>query len=155
MTRPTAHPLNRGATWVVAADHGRARLFCAPVPGAPLQEVQAFLNPAARQPEQELAGDRPGRVVKGRGGPSRSLGQHETPKEHAAERFAEVISQRLRQARQGGALNKLYLIAEPGFLGLLRQHLDEATSALIAGSVDKDVTEESVEELRSLLPDSL
>jgi protein required for attachment to host cells len=155
MTRPTAQPLNRGATWVVAADHGRARLFCEPVPGAPLQEVQAFLNPAARQPEQALASDRPGRLVKGRGGPSRALGQHESPKEQAAERFAEVISQRLRQARQGGALNKLYLIAEPGFLGLLRQHLDAATGALIAGSVDKDVTEHSTDELRGLLPATL
>lgn len=155
MTRSTAHSPTRGATWVVAADQGRARLFCAPVPGAPLQEVQAFLNPAARQPEQQLASDRPGRVVKGRGGASRTLGQHETPKEHAAERFAEVICQRLRQARQGGALNKLYLIAEPGFLGLLRRHLDADTGARVAASVAKDVTEHSAEELRKLLPDPL
>ncbi|MDP3856136.1 MAG: host attachment protein [Stagnimonas sp.] len=154
MTR-TPHATDARAAWVVVADHGRARLFVAPQPAAPLQELETLLNPVAGQRESELVSDRPGRIVKGRGGSSRGVGQEQTHKARAADQFANAVCARLAKARQAGELGRLYLIAEPHFLGLLRQHMEPATTALIAGEIDKDVTQRSAEDLRELLPRQL
>lgn len=154
MTR-TAHYNDARAAWLVAADHNRARLFFAPVPTAPLQEVEDLVNPTALQREGELVSDRPGHIVKGLGGPGRSVGQHESHKERAAEQFAGSVCEHLSKARSDGKLGRLYVIAEPAFLGLLRQHMDDATKALIVAEIGKDVTKRSAAELRDLLPHQL
>lgn len=151
----TVHSNKAHAVWVVVADHSCARLFQALVPTAPLQEIQDLVNPIAHQREGELVSDRPGHVVKGRGGPSRTVGQHETHKDRAADQFANTVCRRLSQARLDGSMGKLYVMAEPEFLGLLRKHMDTATRAIIADEINKDVTKCSAAELRAMLPQAL
>lgn len=143
------------AAWIIAADHSRARVFCASTPTAPLQELENLLNPTARLREHDLVSSRPGRIVKGRGGHTRAVGQHESHKQRAAEQFASTVCERLDQARTAGELDRLYLIAESGFLGLLRAHMNPTTQALIADEINKDVTKHNAAELRSLLPQQL
>lgn len=155
MTTQTAKSTRPHAAWVVVADHSCARMFYASVPTAPLQEIQDLVNPIAHQFEKDLVSDRPGHVVKGRGGPSRTVGQHETHKDHAADQFANTVCKRLSQARLDGSMGKLYVIAEPEFLGLLRKHMDTATKAIIADEINKDVTKCSAAELRAMLPQAL
>lgn len=155
MTTSSAKSAPVHTAWVVAADHGRARLFQAQVPTAPLEEIQDLINPVAHQREADLVSDRPGHVVKGRGGPSRTVGQHESHKERAADLFANAVCHKLSQARVDGSMGKLYVIAEPEFLGLMRKHMDPATKALIADEINKDVTKHSAAELRALLPKAL
>lgn len=155
MSQQTAHPSQPHAAWVVAADHGRARLFFAPAPTAPLQELEDLVNPAARQRERDLVSDRPGHIVKGRDGPTRAVGQHGSHKERAADQFAGAVCQRLSQARVADSMGRLYVIAEPKFLGLMRKHMDPATQALVVDEIDKDVTRHSAAELRALLPRQL
>jgi protein required for attachment to host cells len=152
MSTQTAHTKDSRAAWVVAADHGRARIFCAPVPTAPLQEMQDLVNPVARQREHELVSDRPGNIVKGRGGHTRSVSPYESHKDRAAEQFAGSVCECLAQARVAGSMGRLYVIAEPDFLGMLRKHMDPATKALIADEISKDVTKHDAAELRALLP---
>jgi len=154
MTR-TAHSAPARSAWVVAADHSRARLFSAPVPNAPLQEMEDLLNPVAHQRESDLVSDRPGRIVKGMSGPGRGVGQHESHKDRAAEQFANTVCKRLAKARNAGEMGRLYVIAEPNFLGMIRNHMDPATKALIADEINKDVTERSAAELREMLPQQL
>lgn len=151
----TVHSNKAHAAWIVVADHSCARLFQALVPTAPLQEIEDLVNPVAHLREADLVSDRPGHVVKGRGGPSRTVGQHETHKDRAADQFANTVCSRLLQARLDGSMGKLYVIAEPGFLGLMRKHMDTATKALIADEINKDVTKYSAAELRALLPQAL
>lgn len=154
MTR-IAHATDARTTWVVAADQSRARLFSAAVPNAPLQEMEDLLNPVAHQRETDLVSDRPGRIVKGMSGPGRGVGQNESHKGRAAEQFASTVCKRLAKARNAGKLGRLYVIAEPHFLGMMRNHMDPATKALIADEINKDVTERSAAELREMLPNQL
>ena len=106
---------------VIVCNHSRARLFKADAHSL-TQELSDQVNPAARLRDQDLATDAPGRY---RGGGTN--GQQHTedprtaPREKAAEHFARDIAAAIEQAIAEHKLQKLYLIAEPNMLGLVRK----------------------------------
>ncbi|WP_296805566.1 host attachment protein, partial [Thiocapsa sp.] len=57
--------------------------------------------------------------------------------------------------RNKGELQKLYVIAAPAFLGMLRKHQSPSLKQLVAGEVDKNLTTHSPEAIRKSLPDFL
>ncbi|MBI2383489.1 MAG: host attachment protein [Gammaproteobacteria bacterium] len=142
----------RAAPWVLVADHMRARLFCADGPRGALVEREGMVNPEFRLHEGELVSDRGGRLTHPvrRGGPALRAGA--SAREHSAETFARAVCDRLHAMRSGGALARLHLIAEPDFLGLLRERLDPATRRQVATEICKSLTRRSAEEIRARLP---
>jgi protein required for attachment to host cells len=122
--------------WVLVADHGRARLFRAATPTAPLEEVEDLINAEARVPERELASDGPGRLMGGapqRGTSHSAVQDPQSGHRHRAELFARRLAARLDELGRGGAISNLYVIAEPGFLGVLRAELPARVRAKVAG----------------------
>lgn len=140
--------------WVVVADHSRALLFEleSGKAMAPLVEREDLVNAEARMHTRELTSDLPGRIAKGRGGARATVQPAHTARDHSDEVFARRISQRLDAARTSGQLGKLYLIAEAGFLGLLRQQLTKETHKLVASEIAKGVTRMRSEDIRRCLP---
>jgi protein required for attachment to host cells len=141
-------------TWILVADAARARLFRVERPRGPLIEEADFVHPEDRLPEHELGSDDPGRV-KGPGGMQHSLGPDEGLKEKEAGRFAHDLAHHLRAGREQGRFRRLYVVAPPHFLGVLRQHVDEHTLALVIESFDKDLVRHGAEDIRKHLPERL
>lgn len=141
-------------TWILVADAARARLFCVDRPRGPLEELADFANPAERLPEHELGADDPGRV-RGPGGTQHAYGRDEGLRMQEERRFAQDLAKHLRAAREQGRFRRLYLVAAPQMLGILREVLDEHTSALVVASFDKDLVRHAVEDIRGHLPERL
>jgi protein required for attachment to host cells len=140
--------------WVLAADNSRARFFCAEKPRSPLEEVLDLVDPQARLHEGELLTDRDGRD-RSPGAQFHAVGSDRSLKSEGADRFAQQVCARLEDARNEGSFKRLYVVAAPTFLGLLRKHQSAPLRALVAGEVDKNLAGQPSEAIRSSLPDFL
>lgn len=143
--------------WVVAADSSRARLFQAEKPVGPLREIRDFVNPGGRLQERELVSDEKGRTFTegggdNTGGERRQTFEPPSEKEHQARRFAREIIEEVEKLRGRGELNKLHVLAEPGFLGHLREHYSQPLRKCIGEEVTNRSTQRTPEEIRELLP---
>lgn len=142
-------------TWVLVADNSRARFFTAEKAAGPLTEVQDLTYPEARLHEGDLVTDKNGRDRNPSTGSAHGVGSGGSAKQEGAGRFALMVCSELETARNGGSFHKLYIVAAPAFLGLLRKHQSSALKQLIAGEVDKNLTTQDPVTIRGHLPDYL
>ena len=141
-------------TWVVVADNSRARIFSADTPASQLCETETLTHPEARLHQGDLISDRPGRD-RNSGLGTHNMGHETDAKEESAIRFATEVCQRLEQARVNAQFNKLYIIAAPSFLGLIRKHQTPALKKTIAGEVSKNMAMKDATEIKKSLPEYL
>ena len=142
------------AAWVVVADTSRARIFSAEKPTGSLVEIQTLAHPEARLHQGDLVSDRPGRD-KSSGARSHDMGHETDAKEEEALRFASYVCETLECGRTNGRFNKLYVIAAPAFLGILRKHQSSSLQKLITNEVSKNLASHDVADIRRCLPDFL
>jgi len=140
--------------FVVVADACRARVFTADKPAGPLNEIETLSNPEARLHEGDLVSDRGGRESHG-GGASHGYNTANGAKSEAANRFAAEVCRHLEKGRTGNSISKLYVMAAPSFLGLLRKHQSEALRGLISDEISKDLSREAPDRIRAQLPEYL
>jgi len=139
--------------WVVAADASRARIFTADKPAGALNEIETLSNPEGRLHEGDLVSDRGGHAVGGSGGHAYST--ENQAKQEAANRFAAEVCKHLEQGRNSHAFGKLYVMAAPHFLGLLRKHQSDGLRGLISDEIASDLTTQSPDRIRAQLPEYL
>lgn len=140
------HPL----TWVVVADNCQAKIFRL-LKFPKLEEMTHLKHPESRLHNQDIISSKPGRGFQSVGN-SRSAYQQETePKQVEAIKFASEIAHFLYTASNKGEFNQLYIIAEPSFLGLLRQHINPHIQKIIIAEVPKELTSCSKESIEHLL----
>jgi protein required for attachment to host cells len=102
--------------------------------------------------ESELDSDRPGRGFSSATGTIRHALDHRFARhETEARRFANRVAARLGELQRSGRLAELVLVAEPHFLGLLRDSLDRATHATVTGEVPREYLQGSDAEVRALV----
>lgn len=144
-------------TWVVVAHQAGARFMEHKSGfGRHLILVHEIEHPEGRMRNQDIDSDRPGTASSGGHGTSRRAMQHEeTAHEHKASAFAQTIATELSKARAAGKFDSLILVAEPGFLGLLRDALDKATSQTVVDSVNKNLAVEKPNEVAQHLGNAL
>lgn len=136
-------------TMVIVASRTGARLLTLAGPGKPLQTWRELQHPEGRLMNREVNADRPGRVHD-RVGPARhAMAKEEPPHERSAADFAREVAQATEEARNAHAFDDVVLVAEPGFLGMLRQALDAVTNDRVRGTVQKDL---AAVETRDLAP---
>jgi protein required for attachment to host cells len=138
-------------TCVVVADRVRGRIFSAPKPKSPLEEIDDLVHPESRAHERDLTTDRPGRGP----GSHRAMGNANTARDHEAADFARELAARLESGRTHGEFEKLILIASPDFLGLLRKHLSPPLARMVTLEMPKVLTQLSAAEIREHLPEYL
>ena len=129
-------------TWVVAADTSRARIFLSEKPVSDLQEIQTLTHPEARLHEGDLISDT-------------TEGEPDEHKQTDADRFAAQVCATLEAGRKSGKFDKLYLVASPNFLGMLRKHQSSALKQILAGEVNKNLATQAPADIRKQLPDFL
>ncbi len=142
------------ATWVVAADASRARVFVAEKRTGPLVEMQDLVHPESRLKEQELVSDSPGRGRMPRGGRGHSMGHEHDAVENEVDRFAREIAAVLARGRESKQFRRLHVLAGPRLLGLLRRHVDAQTLAMMT-THEAIVTGEDAAAIRARLPRQL
>lgn len=112
--------------------------------------LRSLEYPAGRRRDQDIE----------QGHPQRSFDKHasgrvgtSSPHEHAAEAFAHDLADELRRGRLEHGVERIVLVAEPHFLGLVRAKLDEPTERLVVGTLPKDLVDSELEALREQLDD--
>ena len=141
-------------TWILVADAARARLFTVERPRGPLQELADFVNPEERLREHDIEADDRGSVA-GPGSRRHAFGENKDPKAEHARRFADELAEHLKQARTRDEFRRLYLVADPRFLGELRATLDEQTQRLVVAAIDKEISARDPADIRRHLPERL
>lgn len=127
--------------WVVVANSTVARIFKAETVNR-LKELETLIHPESRQLTSELVSDKQGRTFESTHSGTRSaMEPKHNPQAIEFDIFAKHLSEHLDSACENGLYKKLYLAANPAFLGLLRQHLNAKTMKAIASQIDKDITQ--------------
>jgi protein required for attachment to host cells len=142
------------STWILVADSSRARIFTADTPSSPLEEIKDFSHSEGRLHDREMTTGLPGKI-KSAGAGGHTFEQPTDPKKHEAEVFAHSVAQHLEEAHNANKFKQLLIIAEPSFLGLLRNQLPEQIKKLVSFELDKNITKHSAADIRQHLPEHL
>ena len=138
--------------WVLVADAGRARILKGVHMDGKLEEVEDLLNPGVRLQEHDAVSDRRGSVTQGAAGIGHAFEPRHSQAEISADEFAKKLCKRFEAVREAGKTGRIYLIADPSFLGLLRQHLSSAVRALVVEEIASDLTRRPMADIRQILP---
>jgi protein required for attachment to host cells len=140
-------------TWIVVADSSRARFF-SKNGRSPFTEVAGLIHPESRLHEQELTSDLPGSDGGGAGAGAQRHGRASkvSPKRHEAITFSKQVADHLESARSEGRFQRLFVVAPPAFLGLLRDHFSSALGTLVTGEVNKNLVLLKPDQIREQLP---
>jgi len=139
--------------WVVVADQSKARIFTVSDTSA-LLEAEELGHPEARELEQNLKSDRPGRSFDSKGKGRHAMSSPVEPAKQEAIRFAKQISDHIQLAHNEGRCGRLMLVAGPPLLGLLRENL-RSLSGMEISEVEKNLGQYDAVEIRNHLPKRL
>ena len=140
--------------WVVVADKSKARIFTVADPRGALLDEVVLEHPQAREREQALTSDRPGRSFDSKGQGRHAMGTSVEPDQQETIRFAKQIADHVQAAYNEGRCDRLLLVAGPPLLGLLREPLKTLTGLRIS-EVDKNLGQYDAREIRKHLPERL
>ncbi|WP_408116687.1 host attachment protein [Caballeronia grimmiae] len=121
------HPERRTmavTTWVVVADGSRARIFETPGLKLELREIEDLVNAAPSGP---------------------------TLSEKEREKFAKTVADRVEEGRLHHRYQRLRLVVEPKFLGMLRERLSEETRRMIYEEINEDLSALNTREIEAHL----
>lgn len=140
--------------WVLAADNSRARIFETTKRNTLEKEIETMVHPAGRQSVQEMTTDRPGRSPHPSGGEKRvAYAPTVDLKKYETQQFARSLSQILNKGSRDNKFQKLYIVAPPSFLGMLRSGLDSHVRERIKAEIDKNLTQLKMDAIREHLPE--
>jgi protein required for attachment to host cells len=155
-------------TWVIAADSNRARIF-EESPDHKLQEIEDMYNPEGRQADRDVISDEYGKFAQGKGGATRPAEDHpgargvghrmpantadpqESMHEHHLEQFAKEVSRYLDKARTEHRFDKLRVIADPKFLGMMRRNESKEVQKMVEEEIPKELVGLKSHELEQFL----
>jgi len=137
--------------WVLAADASHARLFHREKKFSPLVEVQDWLHAESRMPGRDLENDRQGKTFSSFGYNQSDNQKATDPKKREAQDFARELGDFLDAARARGEFTSLSVVADPSFLGFLRDTVKESTLRRIERAVPKNMTRHSAEDIARAL----
>lgn len=127
------------STWVIVADNSQVKIYRV-VKFPKLEELTSLEHPESRLHNQDLVSSKPGHNFQRGGTSGYSYEPERGPKKLEAEKFAAHLGQYLANAEKNKEFSRLYIIAEPSFLGLLRPHINHATQNTIIAEVSKGLT---------------
>ena len=144
-----------GDIWVVVANSSRARVLATKKANGKLAEIRSIEHPEGRMHAQELTSDLPGKAFDSAGQGRHAMSNEIDPKKHELIVFTKEIAQMLEAGLAGKQFGKLYLLAPPAMLGLLRGEFSPALGKVLAEALDKNMVTSKPEEIRQQLPEYL
>jgi len=140
--------------WIMVADKSKARIFTVADPRGALLDEAVLEHPQAREREQALTSDRPGRSFDSKGQGRHAMGTSVEPDQQETIRFAKQIADHVQAAHNEGRCDRLLLVAGPPLLGLLREPLNTLTGLRIS-EIEKNLGQYDAREIRKHLPERL
>ncbi len=140
---------------VIVADASRARILSARDRADELSEVEDLVHPESRLREQDLVADGYGSGSDSGGQGKHSMGHEKEAHDRQAEIFAKQLCDRIDKLNRREKIHRIYLVAAPGFLGLLRANLSKQCASLVAGEVKNNLVTHSLSDIRAHLPRQL
>lgn len=137
-------------TWILLADESVARIIEAHSLND-LREIGRIEHPSGRLHDADLTSDRQGRSYESFGSTRHAIAVKTTATELEAQLFAREIANFLERARTENRVQRVYLVASPNFLGLLRAQLQPSLEAIIVEGVGKELTHIKPEEIKNHL----
>ena len=125
--------------WILVANRTGARLFENLGPGHGLSKLEEFMHPGGHMKNQDLASDEGGRAYDSVGGGRHRMEQRESPKHQEDRHFAHELAQALNKGHEKEHYTRLFLVAEPKFLGEIKAELDKKSQSLLEATLDKDL----------------
>ena len=125
-------------TWILTGDAARARIL--QVTGRnQLEEIERFDNPAGRMHDRDLETDAHSRF-RGTAGPGNDREEMGSAAIEAG-KFSKELGRYLDQARVSHRYDRLYLVAPPRFLGMMRKELGKEVEKLVRDDLDDGLRE--------------
>ncbi len=140
---------------VIVANSSKAKLMLAEDARSDLVESKDFTHQQSRLLEQDLVSDGSGSAGDSRGPGRHSMGHEQEARHRQAETFARELMAEVDKLRQATDLRRIYLVAPPKFLGLLRANISKQCRNLLEGEINKDLVTHDNSEIRSHLPKRL
>ncbi len=141
-------------TWIVVANNSFARFFTTESQSSPLIEIETLTHLEGRLHDRDMTSDLSGKI-KGEGGVGHAFEPPTDPKKHEAENFAHLVANHLEASHNEHKFEQLLIVAEPSFLGLLRNQLSAHIKKLICFELDSNIVSLNAEEIRIHLPEHL
>jgi protein required for attachment to host cells len=142
-------------TWVVVTDSIRMRIFVADTPLGPLVEAGNLVHGEGRLRNQDLVSDDGGRAFDSKGSGRHGTESKTDAKTQEQVNFTTEICHYLEEEYQASSYKRLFLVAPPAMMGLLRDHLGKHIQQALVGTLDKNLVQISPAKIRSHLPDKL
>lgn len=137
-------------TWILVANSSQAKIF--KMLKFPKMEIlKTFFHEESRLHDQDLVSDRPGRAFDSVGVGRHSYESKHDPKEVEIDKFGKILADFLSVAHEGGEFTRLYVAANPSFLGVLRQEMKARLQESIVHEIPKDFTERPTEDIEKHL----
>lgn len=136
-----------GPTWIAVAHRAGARIFETRGRGTGLKVIRELDHEVGRLKNSEIDADRLGASGSSTHIGQSSLSREESSRERVAANFARELARELERGRNEHAYKDLVLVAEPRFLGMLRESLDGATAQMVSATVNKDLANVAVHDL--------
>lgn len=138
-------------TWVVVCNKEIARIFEVEKFGS-LKEIHTLVHPQSGMKAEMLTRDGLGQttemVQKGH-----NTMEPQTPlKLKEAMHFARDVAKYLITKKNDSGFKRMFLMAEPGFLGLLREELDQNVVKCIEEEIPKDLTKFEAKQIWEYMP---
>ena len=126
--------------WILVSDAARARLFETIADDASIVEIACYTNPGLRGATNLSSTGRTVPRTQDSTGPARHIIEpHTSHRDKETQAFAHTLVVHLLEAHSHHRYDRLFLVAPPHFLGVLREHLRHAPSAGLAGELPKDM----------------
>jgi protein required for attachment to host cells len=137
--------------WILVADRSRAVVLHALPHGIrPYPTLANFVHAEGRQRPHDRDSDVSGRIQHP-GGARSTIEPHEDRWHVEARRFAKVLTEALDRDRLNGRFDRLFVVAPPAFLGVLRETWPGALRDHIAAEFAEDLLPLPEPELQSRL----
>jgi protein required for attachment to host cells len=150
------------ALTVVVADTRHAKMFELTGPERVLRPLETLQNEFTARHDADLGADAPGHVMfrtgsRGSGAGSRrtALQPKQTHKQHAVQRFAKQLAERIALAAHNGQRGGVVLVAAPRFLAEMRGHLPKSAQRHVVHELPRDLVDLPIDQLRTRLLDAL
>lgn len=140
--------------WIVVSDAARARLFSRDAEHK-LTLVDTLKHSESEAHEGDLRTGGKGEIHDSGGSGQHQADPQTTTSEKHADIFAKQVTERLKSGLNDDAFKELVIVADPSFLGRLRDHMDNPLRDTVRKTLDKNWAQHDTQQIEKQLDNQL
>ena len=140
--------------WIVVSDAARARLFSRDAEHK-LTLVDTLKHTESEAHDGDLRTGGKGEIHDSGGSGQHQADPQTTTSEKHADIFAKQVTDRLKSGLNDDAFKELVIVADPSFLGRLRDHMDNPLRDTVRKTLDKNWAQHDQQQIEKQLDNQL